>query len=189
MLYKALHVIVAELNTHLKKKFQISENRAVLGTILNEEGSVPEENKNRIICTLVNLEQDTNIPFNPIYRKQGDKLFQEKVPLNFNLDVLFTALFTNYDEALKFLSATIYFFQGKSFFDHENSKGLPPQIPQLSMEVIKLTYHEAHSLWTAIGAKYMPSVLFKIRMLSYQEGISEEIPMISDIEDNVRPNN
>ncbi|MEL6560034.1 MAG: DUF4255 domain-containing protein [Bacteroidota bacterium] len=188
MLYKSLHVIVAELNAHLKTRFQLSENKAILGTILNEEGTVPEENKNKIVCTLVNLEQDTNIPFNPIYRRQGDKLLQEQVPLNFNLDVLFTALFGNYDEALKFLSATIYFFQGKSLFDHENSKGLPPQVPQLSMEVIKLSYHEAHSLWTAIGAKYMPSVLFKIRMLSYQEGIAQEVPVITEPEDNVRPN-
>lgn len=189
MLYKALNVIVSELNTHLREKFRISENRAVLGTILNEEGAVPEENKNRVVCTLVNLEQDTNIPFNPIYRQIEGKTVMEQTPFNFNMDVLFTGLFTNYDEALKFLSATLYFFQGKNLFDHSNSSGLPPQIPQLSMEVVKLTYHEAHSLWTAIGAKYMPSVLFKIRMLSYQEGLSGEMPLIREVEDNVRPIN
>jgi len=189
MLYKALNTIVTELNTHLKELFRIDEEKALLGTILNEEGAVPEENKNKVICTLVNMEQETNIPYNPIYRKAGDKLLREQTPFNFNLDVLFTSLFTNYDEALKFLSAAIYFFQGKSLFDHENSEGLPKQIPQLTMEVVKLSYHEAHSLWGAIGAKYMPSVLFKIRLLSYQEGISNEVPVISDTEENVRPIN
>ena len=45
------------------------------------------------------------------------------------------------------------------------------------------------NLWTALGTKYMPSVLFKVRMLSFQ---SDDIKSISAtiqvIENNQTPN-
>jgi hypothetical protein len=44
--------------------------------------------------------------------------------------------------------------------------------------LIKLSYHQEHSLWGALGAKYMPSVLFKVRLLSFHSA-QEEIPVIT----------
>jgi hypothetical protein len=170
MIYNALHSVVSQLNTYLNNRFSNVEDKAILGPILSEEGSIPEGNRNKVIMTLVNMEQETARPYAQVYKRDdSDMLRRLSDPLNFNLDILITALFTNYDEALKFLSETVYFFQSHNFFNHNNTPRLSPNIDQLTFEVIKLTYSETHNLWTALGAKYMPSVLFKMRMLSFQD--------------------
>lgn len=166
------------------RKFQLMENKAILGTILNESGSVPEGNRDKVLVTLVNLEQETNYQYINFQKAGGKNNYQLNYPFNFNMDILITALFSDYNESLKFLSEAIYFFQAKNLFNHENSPGLDSRIKQLSFEVIKLSYHEAHSLWTALGAKYMPSVLFKVRMLSFQ---SDEIQELKTTIENVDP--
>ena len=172
MIYEALSCVVKELNTYLADRFNVHDQKAILNAVLNQDGSIPEHCLNKMVLSLVNLEQDTNVPYNPIHNQSTAKAEQLSLPYNFNLDVLITALFenSNYDEGLKFLSDAIYFFHGKPLFTHENTPNLDQRIQQLCFELIRLTYHEEHSLWGAMGAKYMPSVLFKIRLLSFQSG-------------------
>ena len=170
MIYNALNCVVTQLNTFLKVRFRQTEDKAVLGSILNEEGAVPEGNRNRVLMTVVNLEHETARQNARVFRQgSNNTLDQFQEPYNFNLDVLVTSLFSDYDEALKFLSESVYFFQAHNVFDHTNTPDLSPNIQQLTFQVIKLSYGEAHNLWTALGAKYMPSVLFKMRMLSFQD--------------------
>lgn len=189
MIYQALNCVTRELNDYLIRKFDFkSQKAAILNAILNQDGSIPEQCLNKIIISLVNLEQETSIPFHPMYlTKKNDKgkvgLYADKnLPYNFNLDVLITAVFesSNYDEGLKFLSEAIAFFQRKNVFNIQNTPHLDPDIQELTFELVKLSYHQEHSLWGALGAKYMPSVLFKVRLLSFQ-GALEETPVIAHI--------
>ena len=184
MIYNALEYVAQELDRYLMRKFQLVEQKAILGSILNETGSVPEGNRDKVLITLVNMEQDNNYQYIDFKKSSGPNNYQLNYPFNFNMDILVTSLFSDYKESLKFLSETIYFFQSKSLFSHENSPGLTPNIKQLSFEVIKLSYQEAHSLWTALGAKYMPSVLFKVRMLSFQ---SDEVQKLNTTVKSVEP--
>jgi len=189
MIYTALHYVVQELNRYLMQRFSVQDNKAILGSILDESGSVPEGNQNKIILSLVNLENETNRQFNRIQTPVGESSITQNLPYNFNMDVLVTALFTNYDEALKFLSETIYYFQAKQVFTHENSPGLDPKIDKLTFEIIKMEYSEMHNLWTALGAKYMPSVLFKVRMLSFQSNDIEAVgSLVKGLDSNIKPN-
>lgn len=189
MIHTALNYVVQQLNLFLMRRFSTQDSKAVLGTILNESGSVPEENQNKIILTLVNLEHETVRQYATAQRNVGASVIEQNIPYNFNLDVLTTALFNNYDEALKFLSETIYFFQAKHVFTHENSPGLDPKIDKLTFEIVKINYHEMQNLWTALGTKYMPSVLFKVRMLSFESGQIDQVDStISGIDENTRPN-
>jgi len=177
MIYNALQAVVSQLNDFLKVNFQQTEDKAILGTILDEEGSVPEGNRNKVIMTVVNMDQETAAQWARTFvrEERGGKKYELNNPLNYNVDILVSTLFTDYDESLKFLSEAIYFFQAKSVFTKEDTPKLPDNIQQLSFETIKLTYGEAHSLWTALGAKYMPSVLFKMRMLSFQNSERQEV--------------
>lgn len=81
---------------------------------------------------------------------------------------MFSSLFNQYEEGLKFLSDTIYFFQARSLFNAQNSPRLDERIFQLSLEVMKLNYSETYNLWASLGAKYIPSIPFKMRMLTFQ---------------------
>ena len=88
---------------------------------------------------------------------------------------MFSALFNQYDESLKFLSDAISFFQAKPVFNKENSPGLDPIFELLTLEVIKLNSSDTYNLWASLGTKYVPSIPFKLRLLTYQSNQVEEI--------------
>jgi hypothetical protein len=185
MIYNALHTVTTQLDTYLKARFKMDGNAAVLNSIVNQNGGIADNSSNKIVLSLINLEHETAMRFNPIYIQNSEKTSTKKpanLPYNFNLDVLITAVFeAQYEEGLKFLSEAIYFFQTKNSFTADNTPLLDKSIQELNFELIKLTYHQEHSLWGAIGAKYMPSVLFKIRMLSFQSGELVDVPQIARI--------
>lgn len=186
MIYQALDTVANELNDYLVARLHKGgERAAVLNAIVGQEGSVPMNSRDRVVLSLINLEHETAMQFNPIFFQNKEKTNTKKpenLPYNFNLDVLVTAVFEdNYEEGLKHLSEAIYFFQTKNVFNIENTPRLGMGIQELTFELIKLSYHQEHSLWGAIGAKYMPSVLFKIRMLSFQSGQLIDVPQIAQI--------
>lgn len=185
MIYGALWYVAQELDRFLMRKFQTPDSKVTIGPLLDESGKVPEDNQNKVLVTLVNLEQESAMKYNTP-PKIGEINAKLNVPFNFNLGVLFTSVFNNYDEALKFLSAVIYFFQNKNVFDHHNSPGLDPSISRLIFEITKLDYQEMQSLWAIMGTTYRPSILFKIRMLSQS---SDEIKLMANVDiSGVKPN-
>lgn len=187
MIKEALTYIADDLDTFLKRKYVTSERSVKLGSILNQDGSVPEENRNKIIISVINLEHESTIP-NAIHGKQFKNHFdQVNPPLCFNVNVMVAALFNNYEESLKFISGALYYFQAKSHFDGQNSPGLDPEIFQLSAEVMKLNSTESFNLWSSMGTKYIPSVPFKIRMITFQGDQTERnIPNVAAVKEHVQ---
>ncbi len=45
---------------------------------------------------------------------------------------------------------------------------IPEGLDKLHFDNEKITYHQMHSLWTAMGAKYQPSVIYKMRLVTFQ---------------------
>jgi len=188
MIFSALQCVVNQLNAFLKQGSVLNEEKAILGTILNEEGSVPEGNRNRVLLMMVNLEYESAMQSARAYVKgpastpnsaansggQPHALRHINSPWNFNIDVLIAALFNNYNEALKHLSASVFFFQANNDFTQKNAPCLAPNIERLTFEIVKLSYTEAHNLWAALGTKYVPSFLLKMRMLSFQGSAGQE---------------
>lgn len=183
MIYNALNYVVQQLDHFLKDRFAVQDSKAILGSILNEAGVVPAGNQNKMILTLVNIEHDTTSQYEARPSSIRNVGVTDNLPYNFILDVLMTAVFPNYDEALKYLSETIYFFQVKQIFTHQNAPGLDPGIEKLTFEIIKMDYDEMQNLWTGLGVNYRPSVLFKVGMYSFQSGKIDQInPEISRID-------
>ncbi|MCE7991197.1 MAG: DUF4255 domain-containing protein [Roseivirga sp.] len=188
MIKEALKYIAQDLDTYLRRKYDSPESRVHLGNILDLDGSVPEENRNKIVLTLINIEPETNISTTQSGFTAGQTFQRTNPPLRFNLDLLFSGLFNQYEESLKFVADTIYFFQSKSLFNAQNSPGLSPEIQQLTLEVLKYNLHEMHSLWTSLGAKYQPSVILKTRMLTFQtDQVVEEVATMQNPGLEARP--
>lgn len=180
MLQNVLPVIVEELNAFLKRRFQEREAKVILSDLVKQDGSIPSNGTNKIICSLVNLEQErVNLTFG---HQNAAKV---NPPVNLNLYVLFAAYFpdTVYEESLKFLSTVIGFFQGKQVFTPQNTPGMSPNVQKIAVEIVNLSFHENSNLWATLGAKYMPSVLLKMRMVTItEEMILEELPVITTVE-------
>lgn len=174
MIHEVVPIIADELNDFLDSRFGTAEDPVILSNILNQDGSIAISGNDKIIVSLINIERDGT---NQLARSGGD------LPVNINLYVLFSSYFTNYAESLKFLSGVIGFFQAYPSFMIEGNL--------VRVELYNPDLKEIGNLWSAIGAKYLPSVMYKFRTLSIDEGnISDNIPpvastLINDSADNI----
>ena len=88
----------------------------------------------------------------------------------------------NYTEALKMISTLIGIFQANPYLNKENDPDMPVSIDLLRFEIFNLPIKELSHIWSGIGAKYVPSIIYKVRMLTIQEGqITEQIPGVGGV--------
>jgi len=188
MINEALSCLAKELNGYLKNKHMLvyeSEEKVLLSGLVDQAGQVAIKDENTIVITLVNIEEE------PVSRTSS--LVSNRTtgnipnPVCINLYILFSAYFprSNYEESLKFLALVIAFLQEKNVFTASDTPSLDPAIEKLSLEMVNLSTEKLNNLWATLGAKYIPSVLYKLRMLSFDSAdLKEYRPRIRTVEDN-----
>ena len=182
MIEKTLNFIASELNGFLGNRFPSKEEHAVVASLSNTDGSSAARIESRLVISLVNIERETAAPsFGPAARAQGGYANYQP-PLHLNLYVLVSASFSsNYDQALKFLGVALGFFQAKPNFDARSGPAFPRELDRLSLELVSLSIQELNNLWAILGTKYLPSALYKVRMLTLQENwMSAAIPAVDE---------
>ncbi len=177
MINEALTFLCHELNTYIKVLFNINEDKVVLSSPLTSQGLNNAKNTDKLIITLVNIEQEATIRNslpgkihshpNPGI-KSGDIAIHNSPALNINLHLLFSTSFNDYQESLKFISCTLSFFQSKGVFTHQNAPLLNTNIEKLVVELENINYQNSNYLWAMLGSNYTPSVIYKVRMLTTQ---------------------
>jgi hypothetical protein len=192
-----LEILREELNTFLGKKeprylthppVQVSDLVDQKGEWAFSQGGDEDVSQDRVIITLVNIEEETfgkaQLPF---VKKPDHTLDRLNPAIKLNVFTLFSA-FSNmeagerYRNCLNIVSLVVLFFQSKHVFDHQNTPNLPADIEEVVVELVSPTFEQQNFLWGMIGAKYMPSVLYKLRLLEMQE--TEEVgsgPVIAQI--------
>lgn len=186
MLKNALTHIKNQLNQYFKRTFAITEEIAVLSNIVEQDGSVPTLADNKLIISLVNIEHETRVQTIPA-RNGGFSGVNPKhaAPIHLNLYVMFSANFAsgNYEEALKFLSHTITFFQKNPVFTRQSTPDLDPAISKLILDIENLNVKDLSSLWSVISSKYIPSILYRIRMVTIDSGdVRSTVPVMTKSE-------
>ncbi|MES2004831.1 MAG: DUF4255 domain-containing protein [Bacteroidota bacterium] len=188
MIYEALSCITEEINEFFRTKLKINEEKIVLSGLINQDGSVAIQGENKIIVTLINLEKEPSVK-----GAAGGgvrTLSNSSPPLSINLYVLFSSYFSssNYGDSLQLLSYVISFLQDKGVFTQSNTPRLDDAIEKLTVEMESVGSEKLNNIWATLGAKYMPSVLYKIRMLTFESLIVKEYrPSISGIADGRMP--
>jgi hypothetical protein len=165
----ALQAIVAQLNQALRTGFAIRDDVAVLGNVLEQDGSVGAQLDNRIVVSLVNIERETlaqRAPRHGAHPLARSVLTEE--PVHLVLSVMFAANFSgsNYGEGLKMISAVVGFFQSRPVLDPHNTPGLDRRIDRLALDIANLSVAELSNLWSILSGKYLPSVLYRVRLVS-----------------------
>lgn len=169
MLKKALQFTSDMLSQFLANKFGLDEKKVLLNNIIDADGSLPQVNQNKVIISLINIEKETAKPFYVRQQKLPNGNFADINPTErYNLDLLITSNFDDYLETLGFLNATILFFQVNATLDASFSAAFPAGLSKLEFEIEKISYYQMHNLWSAMGAKYQPSVIYKLRLITIQ---------------------
>ena len=189
MLQDVLMFIKNQLDQFLVNTFELDEGVAVLNHLMQQDGSFPEKNKNKMVLTLINLDYETNKACSNSRRRLADQSFVSiNSPVLFNVNLLFTSSFEDYEESLKFLNSTIAFFQARPYFNQNNTPGMPKEIKAIYFDIENSSFFETHNLWSAMGAKYQPSIIYKIRHVTIQGGEIEGItPVVRESDIKVLP--
>ncbi|MGY3051898.1 hypothetical protein ACVWYG_000085 [Pedobacter sp. UYEF25] len=183
MLRTTLEFLADELNAYLKRKDPTNfgnDDVAVISQLMNPDGtfavSAEGADVSKIILTLINLEEERITDVQNIYKKVGEQIQVVNPQVNLNVYVVFSAFGSNYGTTLRLLSYVISYFQANTVF----TDALYPQmnakveddkpwqkIGRLLINLHATTFEQQNNLWTAIGAKYMPNVVYKIRTMSF----------------------
>lgn len=197
MIRTALEFIQDELNLYVQKKDPDNfgnKNLGILSNIVSQDGTFEFDSSNgdidhRIIISLVNIEECKLAENQSYFTKGHNNQIQHVNPaVNLNLYILFTAYSDDYKSSLRNLSYVIGFFQSNPVFTedqfpHMNAKTNKPwqKIEKLLFDMHSLSLEHQNHLWASIGAKYLPSVLYKMRLLRIREmELKAETPPIKE---------
>ncbi|WP_169714417.1 DUF4255 domain-containing protein [Algoriphagus antarcticus] len=153
----------------------------ILSGLMNPDGTfaIPMDQGNdsfKVILTLINLEEDRIAESQLSYQKKNDNFQVINPPVNINALILFSVYATSYPTALRLLSNVISFFQSNTVFTPEKYPHLNAKVEEdkpweklekLLVNLYGTTLEQQNNLWAALGAKYMPNVIYKIRTMSF----------------------
>lgn len=164
MINKILLSVAEALNVFLGSYYERPEKMAEIGMIGGtEEGSVP----NKMIVSLLNVEKEGAAGRRGESKGSGGSALVQGAPAwHLNVWFMVAAVFSErrYGEALKMLSASIGFLQQNVLLTEE---GRTYVIELMTLDMQGLT-----NLWSIQGGRYYPSVVCRIRMLTFD---SEEV--------------
>jgi hypothetical protein len=185
MISQALTYISAKINAAF---FTPAGNpRVILGNIttFNDPG-ITETN---VLLSLINIEEEALLRNPENFIKRDPSVVYKNPPMHFNITIIFGAylpnqdqLGTHYEESISKIQKIIGFFQRQNVFDSSGFPDLPVGIEKLVFDLVNLNLEQLHHLWSMLGGKYIPSVVYKMRMVAIDEALeSPESPLITQI--------
>lgn len=183
MIKDALKFILAELNASIDAP-AINDDSVVLGNLALVDANndaVSQGLLNKVVASVVNIQEEAamrnlsnhrttlNAQLRPVNLQQQPELY-------LNIYILFGANFTsNYENALLYIGNVIGFFQKKKTFDTSGDPILGPVVKTLVMDLYSMNFTELNQLWGILGGKYVPSALYKMKMVVIQKDTPLEI--------------
>lgn len=196
MIYNSLSFLCGVLNNFIALKDPLNSagglsEAVVLSNIVDQESHLIHNSGDHIYMTLINTEEETVGKSQLAYSKSPeDKLYVTNPDIKLNLYIQFAAFsgsttsgLSGYERSLLMLDQVVYFFQFKSVFSKSQYPLLMSSgIEKLIIDPVSLTFEQLNHLWATQGAKYLPSVIYKCRTLTFREAVvSPEKQMITEI--------
>jgi len=175
MISEALSFIAGELNNYfiLKGEVAATIDAVALGNITraNEPSSTTgsgDDLDNHVVLTLVNIEEDRISKSQINSYKINDKVFYKNPKIPLNLYCLFSVNH-DYTTSLRWLTHVIRFFQYRNVFTPQTSPAMNNGIEKLIFDLYNMNFEQVNHLWGTLGGKYLPSVMYKMRLVMIDE--------------------
>ena len=167
----------------LQKELAVAGLNVEAGNI-GELISSGDGGNDKVIISLVNIEEN-RISRDPQPYVRTDTGIKLKNPaIHLNLTLLFTSTKAGYSQALLDIQKVIGFFQENYLFDHSNTALLNNGIEKLILEMVSLNLEQLQQLWSMLGGKYHPSIVYKVRMITIDSISEKDGPLITEIDAN-----
>ena len=155
MIKRILTYYAERLEEYLSRLHHQPEGLATVGLI----GSAGEECPNKVVISLVNLEQETSGDMTYMQRS-GSGFVGKGAPLMMTMHIVLAAVYDGkrYGEALSVLSETLAFIRSTPKFQVDGCA--------YTLEIVPMSTMDFHNIWTTMGGQYYPSVICKLRVLT-----------------------
>ena len=185
MIRKALVVLKDAVNDFLSTNSGWSPADSDFGQVVfleSDKVDVIDFKMGAITLLLVNVEEEHAMrPADRYQRTLADGTQQQVAPpIHLNIIVLFVARFSDYAQSLRYISLILQFFLKRRCLDHENTPALDASIEKLTLELLTLPLAEQNNLWGILRTAYQPSLLYKVRMLIFQDEDAATVPPASE---------
>jgi Pvc16 N-terminal domain len=67
------------------------------------------------------------------------------------------------------------FFQSQNYFTPLTHPALDARIEQINVDLFTLNFEQINHIWSTLGGKYLPSVMYKVRQLAVEDENAEEV--------------
>ncbi len=179
MIHLTLDFLCREINNYLIMKLDLApgSNAIVLYNVsqLNSDSgnATNGDNNAAAFLTLTNIEEDRISKSNDNFIRKDRNIIYQNPEIHLNLFLLFSVQLPSYTEALKRLSFIIQFFQQQNVFTPLTSPAMPAGVEQLILDLYTLSLSDVNNLWGVLGSKYLPSVMYKMRMITISENFAQ----------------
>jgi hypothetical protein len=174
-------------------------NRTLLGNIglpdrqgLDGSGQL-RDLEDAIVITLVRTEEDPtrknqrNYRANPLAADNSSGILYRNPPVGLNLYLLITANHQSYVNALTMLSNVVAIFQHRNRLQDDGNVVWPDDAifsdRSLKFSLLSPTFEEENHLWSMLGGKQLPSVLYLVQTANIELIPEEETtgPPVTEI--------
>jgi hypothetical protein len=172
MINNALVFLKGQLNAYLQvgADLETPTDDRVVFLEDNNQATVSFQS-NRVTALLINVEEETALGRPDRYSAvSGDGQREQVVPeIRLNLYVLFVARFVKYEDGLGYLSQIIRYFQRHRQFESSVFPDLGEGLNRLVVELVTLPFNEQNEVWSALRTTYLPSVLYRVKMIVFRD--------------------
>ncbi len=184
MIDNVLKVIANEVNKYVVRKLDpdrdpTSTKRIATGNVAKAQetdssGARADSVGAPGILTLVNIEEEKTSRNPENFIRVNNRIEYRNPKLLLNLYCLFSVNHNSYDTALQYLSLILQFFQYKNVITARNTPAdnglaLDPRVEKLIVDLVSMNAEQVNHLWATLGGKYLPSVLYKVRMVTIED--------------------
>ena len=183
MLEKPLQFIESSLNNYLRLRNRGTGNDTYLELtdIVDEQGKFAVA-QGTVGMSLINIEEEriNRAPLRDVLRGENGALGYANPAIRLQLHLLFVANFKDHDDSIKNISAVISFFQSNNVFSPAKYPELDKNIDKIVFELASYGFEQLSYIWGVLGTNYRPSVLYKMRLVTIQEGLQQRSGAIVD---------
>ncbi|MEO5999539.1 MAG: DUF4255 domain-containing protein [Chitinophagaceae bacterium] len=187
MIYDVLNFLKLRLESFLSEKRSSKEPLITL----SNPWSNNDDNKNSSYLnsmSLINIEEEKTFisQGHKIVQGKNGKYYKKEPDLKVNLYVLISAYNKNYEDALKFISKVVGFYQQNNVFQKDRNNlqndDFPVNVEKLIIELYTADFDQQSQIWGSLNTGYLPSVIYKVRMLIIDtDKADQEVSLIKEI--------
>ncbi len=169
MIDVALKFLRDAFNSHLGRRIGAGFGELEIGPVTDDKGSWVIT-KNSLCLTVFQIEEERSTRAQLPQRVMVDgRDVSLPPPLGINLVVLVSAHFEQYTEGLRLLALVLSYFQAHPLFTPAEHPAMPSGIERLALELVNYGPEQTNQMWACLGAKHLPSVVYRLRLLFLQD--------------------